>query len=216
MKTNHFLCIPIILFILALSFRVEAAPVTWSSESYSVYSWGVNTGGFDSASGSTLPVSSLVDLNLYGDYEYAYAEITAASMYIETIAGGMTGHSEAHAGASGTFFAVEPYFVFTYDFTEGGNTPTSQGISITDVTDSTTLFSQNYFDSSDSITVPTALNHEIHVSFGMTSAIGVCCGQGEKSSQGTLNYSMAVVPEPVSTILFITGGAVLAVRRFFG
>jgi hypothetical protein len=63
------------------------------------------------------------------------------------------------------------------------------------------------------ILVPTAAGHDIEVQFGAKAAASAYFA-GDQRESVTLNYSVAVVPEPLSTILFITGGAVFAGRRY--
>ncbi len=122
-------------------------------------------------------------------------------------AGGFSGgcganHSTAIAEFEGTYTANYSIFKFTYDYASGYGT--SGGIYVKNLSTSTVLLDQS-FGSLETLYAQTSIGDEIIVKFDITSAN--CCNKG---GSATLNYNMAVVPEPISAILFLTGDTLLA------
>jgi hypothetical protein len=62
------------------------------------------------------------------------------------------------------------------------------------------------------VEVPTIAGNEIAVDFGAKASAST--EWDAQSENVRLNFSMAVTPEPVSSILFVTGGILLAGRGY--
>ncbi len=197
-----FLCLPL----------VSAADVVpWDTESYRAFAqedvWYFTS---DEQIGTVLPLNASVDETCLGGYAVADSQITSTSMFVAS--GGASGgcganHSTAIAEFEGTYTANNPLFQFSYDYTSDYGS--LGGIYIANLTTSTILLNQS-FGSSEILYVQTAIGDEIFVQFDLTSA--TCCDGG---STATLDYNMAVAPEPISSILFVAGGTLLAGRRYF-
>lgn len=212
------------LFIVSFSmpFAVRADVVPWNTEVYEVYTWAGAYGGpgfSDEDTGPPLPISAYSE-DYYDDYGYlnfatAAAEITDTTMSV-SLDRRSDGLNYANTSFSGNYTAVNSYFIFSYDFSHylGEAIPYRHFlyIDIKDLTTSTTLHLSDNYAGSDVLYIPTTVGNEIDVYFrfgtGMTNRY---------KYSDTLTYSMsssAVVPEPVSSILFITGGSLLAGRRY--
>ncbi|MBI4688419.1 MAG: hypothetical protein HY756_11720 [Nitrospirae bacterium] len=153
------------------------------------------------------------------------------------------GWANSWAGFYGTFHATEPsIFMFSYDldyFIElagfrnqsAANDLSLGWLNVIDLTNNKTfLHNSRWFDKqekitgrgsyffeaghlSDTISVPITAGHDIGVSFGIKQ-IALVRDKGEAVSNLSLSYNTAVAPEPVSSILFLTGGALLAGRQY--
>jgi hypothetical protein len=137
-----------------------------------------------------------------------------------------TGHLHADASGytafSGTYIANLPYFVFSYDYfinpEPESRKPFSFTIEVNDITTLTNLFSYTInegevSEESGAYYIPTPVGDNISVEFKLTLGHGGSDTYGGRSSY--VNYNMTtVVPEPLSSILFITGGALLAGRLY--
>jgi hypothetical protein len=223
MKRNILFSI-LILFIVFFSmpFSVGAAVVTWNTEVYTAQTWAGVYGGpgmSDVATGPPLPISAYSE-----DYYFdgtdpnlatAYAEISDTTMYLsfDYLHDGL---NLGNASFSGTYTAVDPYFIFSYDFSYVWGPPSSVYghflyIDIQDLTTSTTLHLSDNKAGSDVLYIPTPVGNEISVNFIFGPHYA-----NRHSYSDTLTYSMssAIVPEPVSSILFISGGTLLAGRRY--
>jgi hypothetical protein len=108
----------------------------------------------------------------------------------------------AYSGASftGTFSSAMPFFLFDYSL---DNTVGMTSLYVKD--NGTEIYNEFLLSGSHTVAIPITAGNTIEVGFG----------QGSYMSDSTLNYSMAVVPEPVSLTLFIVGGATLGFRRFW-
>ena len=139
----------------------------------------------------------------------AFSSITTSVMQIS--ADRVTTVAGAEALFLGTFYSSQPYFAFTYNLTSDG---TTNWLRVDDLTDSSSLFDQNLSDGSSTIYVPVISGHEIQVDFGLSGGFYTLAPLAQGSKNATMSYSMAVVPEPISSILFIVGGATLGFRRY--
>lgn len=142
----------------------------------------------------------------------AASTVSTADMQVSTGANAccdLVGYSNAIASFVGSYTAATPYFQFTYSYT--GNIDEAFDNAwfwVNDLTMGTNLYSLGLGAfSSNTISVSTPLGHIIEVSYGqeMDSTYG--------GRTNTLSYSTAVVPEPISSILFVTGGTLFAGRR---
>lgn len=124
------------------------------------------------------------------------------------------GYSEGYASFSGTYSANDSYFVFSYDYLLTG--PFMFNITITDLTTSANLFSQNISspkDEAGTYYIATPIGNNIGVDFSLI--LNRTHWDGWATS--TVGYSMntaPVVPEPISFILFLTGGLTLFGSRY--
>ena len=123
--------------------------------------------------------------------------------------------SESDAEFNGRYIANDPYLMFQYDYTAP-----SFGwfnLSVSEYRNNVlyqSLYTVSFINesSSNTIFVPTTIGSDIKVQFD----IAVLTDRNQTVPRtSTLNYSMssAVAPEPVSSILFVTGGTLLAGRR---
>lgn len=224
MKTKLFLSITtIMLSALSLSFSAEADQIQWTTEAYTAYAKAQECCVFpfneETVYGPPLPITAFVSYEVTYDFQYGYGEagstITSSTMDVGAIGYTLFGiHSTSYATFSGTYRAYDPLFLFSYDYTQDPIGPYSFYLEVQDVTDSSILYSQSYASSSsDVIYVPTALNHDISVSFGVHMSGGAETTHSASASL-TYNMSTSVAPEPISSILFITGGSLFTMRRF--
>lgn len=111
----------------------------------------------------------------------------------------------ASAEFDGTYVATDPYFRFQYGFTEAG---ADLSIDVWNNTTYSSIFNQSFNSAStDTLLLPTPVGDEIRVRFKLSAF--------NDNASGNLDYAMsAVAPEPVSSILFLTGGGVLMGSRF--
>ena len=187
--------------IFGFSMEAHADPVPWSNERY--------IAGADGVAGYGSPPYVLRVLN-----GFSRSVVSSYHLLIESGA-----HYWVYAVFQGEYTAANPMFQFTYGlssydphsgvFYDGAYAPDggfSFGLNVYDLTDSIILYSGLPPDNSDIINVSTPVSHDISVSFSMEFS----------GANGTaiLHYSTAVVPEPVSSTLFVIGGATLGFRQW--
>ena len=167
--------------------------------------------------------------NLGGDaYGYAYTEVTGTFIADDGFFnfGYDYGYTIAARGIDEAAYAENKAqaFLQVYDNTTGSflfndylinNEITATGNEFNTYTDS----------GADMLSIPIAssIGHEIQVLFWadyMGKSQGYACAGNSRCDENasfSINYNMdvaPVVPEPVSSILFLSGGATLAVRRY--
>lgn len=204
MKTRTIISIIAIAIVLGImpSGAHAAAGIPWLTEYYYVYADGDDGTGYisvtDSATSSLdLPLSAVAG-DGSGCLE-SMSTITSTTMDVRAYAGMECSMPSAGASFSGTYSATLPSFVFNYSLDNG------YGMTSLSVTDGGTEVFNNFLSSgTHSVVIPVTVGNTIEVGFG----------QGANYSDTTLNYEMAVVPEPVSSTLLLLGGATLGVRRF--
>jgi len=211
------LVIMVITFLLTIPVVVTAAAVPWSSQSYSVWAKAYATGDFDSATGAT-SASALVDSYCcVSGYEYGYSHADGSLLEVGTSTQGSYAYSQAYAEFTGTYFASDPTLLFSYDLTrtyKGAVVGNWGTILIEDKSASSTLYSwAGLLSDSDLISIPTTIGNEIYMSISMEASATSGSRGWEEVNSATLNYTTAVAPEPISSILFVTGGSLLAGRR---
>jgi hypothetical protein len=211
---KSFFSIIIYFFIIhCLSPGVHAGEVPWSYENYSTSiavgdDFLINLYDSDSASGPPLPISAHASWEsiVYPGWEMnAYSGISAATMYIECNPLRCTGKNTF----TGNYIADNPFFLYEYNYESPYFVPYS--IEVINVTTATSLFLfHTAYSDSDIFYIPTPVGDEIRVHISMVMPEHI------SGLDATLNYSMSttpVVPEPVSSTLFIIGGAALGFRR---
>jgi hypothetical protein len=209
-------------FLLLLPVMANAESVPWTTEVYTagVSSMGVNR---DIQYGPPLPISASFSYSPTGGIENTGSS-TISSTYMDVDAFSFNADYRVSAEAKllGTYIApaADPFFQFTYD---GYYTSVDPGyisehyawLTITDLSTSTVLYDNSSLtldNNTYTIEVPTIAGNEIEVNFGAkVYASRFIYSQTENVR---LNYSTAVAPEPISSILFVTGGTLLAGRRF--
>jgi len=207
----------VITFLLTLPMLAGAAAVPWSSQSYSVWARAYTAGDFDSSSGAS-SVSALVDSYCCdGGWEYGYSHANDLLLEVAASTQGVYAYSQAYAEFKGTYTASDSTFLYSYDLTRnysGAVVGNWGSILIQDKTASSTLYSwSGLLSDSDEISIPTTVGNEIYVNLSMeATATSGSLGFPEVNS-ATLSYTTAIAPEPISSILFITGGTLLAGRR---
>lgn len=211
---------------LILPVMAEASDVSWTSESYRAYAYAEeNNPQQEEVFGPPLPISA----NAYDFIVDADSTVTASSIVVGVNRDATYGFLDPHyANAlgefAGTYTATAAYFLFSYSYDYfNGTSPSTAGnrfwISVDDMTTSSNLYSKNVsFSSSTSsgpqnIYLDTVFGNQISVNFGIEAE--TIWGSGPDDWGGvSLSYNTAVVPEPISSILFVTGGSLLAGRRF--
>jgi len=208
----------VIISLLFLPVLIDAAAVPWNSQTYSVWVRAYTTGDIDSASGLYSASAFLDSYCCSGGWEYGSSYADGSLLDVTATSQGVYASSQAFAEFEGTYIAHDPFFLFSYDLirnhSEGviGNWGT---ILIQDETTLSTLFSwEGLFSDSDVLSIPTKIGNEIYVNFSIDAYAGSGVIGLPEVNSATLNYTMSVVPEPISSILFITGGGLLAGRRF--
>ncbi|RJO61644.1 hypothetical protein C4544_02235 [candidate division WS5 bacterium] len=208
----------VITLLLTLPMLAGAAAVPWSSQSYSVWTRAYTAGDYDSSSG-LLSASALVDSNCCSDgWEYGYGNANGSLLEVAASTQGAYAYSQAYAEFKGTYIASDPTILYSYDLTRnysGAVVGNWGSILIQDMTASSTLYSwAGLLSDSDTITIPTTVGNEIYVNLSIeATATSGSLGVPEVNS-AALSYTTAIAPEPISSILFITGGTLLAGRRF--
>ncbi|NOZ68798.1 MAG: hypothetical protein GXP46_06045 [Deferribacteres bacterium] len=210
-----------------------AAEVPWSYEWYRAYAYGASYLHFDvfdeATDEATGPVPPLNAEVTDADDFFFHGRSNIESSYMETLAGAKgTGHFGGGAYASAEFWgrytADMPFFVISYDYDYSIYDPDSGPLSeawlkIDDLTEPGNLFDGTFALSPDAtgsgvLYIPIPVGHELEVYFGISSLAPSESTSYSTYSQLALNYNMAVTPEPVSSLLFLAGGATLAMRYY--
>lgn len=205
----HLMLCTVMLLLPAIASAIEA-PV-WTTESYRAYAYTAYIDGSDAQSneafGPPLPVSASQSMGITSANSY----IDSTYMTVFATSGSTSEKSNAIAEFTGSYTAADPYFIFSYSFRDILDWSTASGwITITDTDSSTVLYDYAFTDrDTGTISVDTPYGHNIEVNFG-TSAYA---HPFDSIEDGRLDYAMAVAPEPMSMILFTTGGLMLAGRR---
>jgi hypothetical protein len=207
------LFITLFISLFLISSIVGADVVPWTTEQYTAEANG------NMSYGPPFPVVSGASVGSNN----SFVQILPTEMYVKAKSFNSGAYFWAYADFYGTYTASSsnPYFLFTYD-----GTYTTQGwgytqihdawLEVKDITSNTTLYNDTQLaldGNSRLIYIPTISGHEISVAFGARAAADCYIGCTQEESV-SLNYAMAVVPEPVSAILFATGGVFLAGRRY--
>ncbi len=194
----------VISFLLALTLlpqMVRAESVPWSSELYRADAEAAIVHELPDISvdiGPPFPVEAYVLQGNKADpfYAEAYSYIDASTMFTSfNAAFTHTNYPYLYAKASfaGSYIANHPDFMYSFEYT-AQITNSRSWITVEDLAESQTLFSESFSDDSSGIFyISTPIGHEISVSFGIESL-------------GSLTYNMAVrpvVPEPVSSTLWV-------------
>jgi len=194
--------------------------VSWDTQQYTAYA----SNGSSNQTSYGVPSLAHVGSKFSQPYREATAEITDTSMYAFAYLWAADGNVAARSDFSGTYTAQAdtPLFQFTYsllfnnyNFTQHTypSADNSAWLTVYDVTDNATLYSNNALSLTSNpsvISVATMANHSISVNFGVESDY---YSEGSGGEALTLSYGTAVAPEPISSILFVTGGTFLAGRR---
>ena len=217
MKMNNFKRISaistIMLILLLLPVIASASTVPWISETYTAYA----CASTDSPAGSEEGCYGSFESYVYGpplpisnsettQYSGGNSSITNSDMTVYSHQGWADERAVGMAEFSGTYIATsEYYFLFTYELS--GNS--DAWLTVTDETSGTILgdYTLQQTSSPLKIGIYTTHDHLIAVDFGIEAINGY-------GRSGTLSYSTAVAPEPISSTLFIVGGATLGFRRF--
>ncbi|MBI4683616.1 MAG: hypothetical protein HY755_00265 [Nitrospirae bacterium] len=204
----------LLLMLAVISFPIypliaEADSITWIDQSYNV---GARVRVLDSSgnpSYTSAGDSGLPPLHIFlqGTYSYDYAEswIHNENSFEVLSAGAST----ASASFSGNYTAILPILQLDYIMTDISG---SLGFRVDDITTGTSLFNTTFGSLSHTtdtgiVQVNTLIGHEISVS---TSGRG----SGSFNVYYSSSTPVPVAPEPISSILFVTGGTLLAGRRY--
>jgi hypothetical protein len=227
MKTTRFKIlssvIMVVISLCSMPLMAIADTVPWSSELYIANASSLSAG--TPVYGPPLPISDSYTLPS-SPANTSSSTITTTNMEVQS-----TGFSTdlpvwARASFSGTYIApaVNTLFQFTYDGTFTSLYPSTSSaryawLTVDDVTTGTVLYDNSSLALDGSVNyigVSAIAGHEISVDFGAYSKSYVAPGSaiGPNYEKVSLNYSTAVAPEPISSILFLTGGTLLAGRRF--
>jgi len=195
-----------LIFMLALilfPLSIKAAPVPWDSTTYSVSAiigeHFIDAYDSDVDSGSAPPVSAFA--SYFGSP--ALSEMTESTIHMACSVWIGAPRCQTIASFTGNFIANDSLFAFS-------SSGYMNNLMVENVTASTTLFDQ-FYSGSDTLFIPIQIGDEISVSFTRDTGEHI---YHEGSFDFTDTYSMSVVPEPISSTLFIVGGATLGFRRF--
>lgn len=198
---------------------LAASEPDWNNRYYEVHVY--TEGDEDSATG-TPPLGVTLE-----GYSRAISRITSEDSVDSIYVGAWTTEDElsvigiAMALYSGDFTAEVDTFDFWYSFSYDNGGSTLYGhLRVRDVDTATTLYEDwLFFDKSYDSEVSSFWDHiEVPVTIGNNIEVVLSAGADAFSPEEgslTLSYSTAVIPEPISSILFVTGGAVLAGRRYW-
>ncbi len=203
-------------------------PVPWTSE---IYRAGVEGAFFDYWSptlsdakyGPPLPITAYIAVESYFQtgYHYSYSTITSSFIGIDNYR--LNGEYDAYGAASfwGIYTSTPdaPIFELTYSYLYGGSSVWSTNsyvwLMVNDETNRSELYDNELPEGLNVISIPTIPEHTISVALLVRRELpeGAIDWPGEEDASAILTYNMGVVPEPISSILFITGGTLLAGRR---
>lgn len=218
MKIKLFSTIIVYSMIVLLPIMAVAAAVPWTSESYRSYSLvSVQDGGSDSDEmlSSSPPVSASAFWSESIGGGSVYTEMTSTSItYSGDLYADMFEETKGTNTAEflGTYTATSPYFLFSYD-----NVPSSYNflnLTVKDMITSSYLYNGDIRGTGDLMISTIAGNNiEVAFNFSMTHVAGPT-RLNNITWGDTMTYGMTtIVPEPISSILFVTGGTLLAGRR---
>lgn len=217
---NLLLTTVVVVSVFMLSSMAFAEAISWTTQQYRAYADvaypSEESYAIDEKFGPPLPLSAQAEIWSIRAFSNV-SDSTISAGFIDLVTAGLD-YARATGSFSGTYNAVFPYFQFYYDYT------LSQYISLSlNVTDSTTGASlydwsisgaiyPNVLQDTDTIYVATPVGHDISTALSVNAIKGIT---PPATFSGNVSYGMAaVVPEPISSILFVTGGALLAGRRF--
>ncbi len=221
--------ITIILALFLISRVAGAVQVPWSYEWYRAYADGyavLHGGGdewlTDETTGPAPPLYAEVE-DYTGDAFRAWSTIETSLMETYAYIGGyeLIG-TDAYATGEfrGQYTADRPFFKISYDYiyysfhSQTDTVYSKAWLKIDDLTNPENLFDGTFELSSNTgsgvLTIPVPVGHELEVNFGINSRSSTRWDSGHLS----FNYNMAVTPEPVSSVLFLSGGATLAIGYF--
>jgi len=230
MKTRFFLCVIVItISFFSLTPAGGAYTVPWLSQSYESFAAAgedlvdpdcvtYNMCSIMQTFGPPLPISASAAYDSGIKDTTAYSEITASTMLLQWYRPDYYFRAKADARFTGNYIAAYDYFVFSFsDFVWGSYLgDNSAYVTVKDISTSATLLNEylpDFGSPHGTYYIPTIAGDEIEVSLWLTT--GEMAGFGNPySGTYSISYSMSVVPEPVSSILFITGGTLFAGRRF--
>lgn len=183
-----------------LPLAANAADISWATEYYYAYSYADNDSVVTDLSDSAtsyldLPISVVAAPG--EDCTESWATFGVSTLETRAYA---TSPCEAHSGAyfTGTFLSTMPTFKFDYTL---DNMVGMTQLWVND--NSKEVFNEFLSAGSNTITIPINVGNTIEIGFG----------QGANNSNTTMNYAMSVAPEPISSVLFVTGSAILGFRQ---
>jgi hypothetical protein len=212
-----------------VSVKAEAAPVNWNSEYYEAYASSLVGSTFDEDTQIGPPLPLLAEsyargyVNCCSAFLGVSSSLSATSMAISYNGIHGANHASGYTEFSGNYTADNSFFVFSYDYGSIFDTfsvvTSSLFIDVTDLSTSTSLFTETItapYTESGAYYIETPIGNNIGVNFRLElDASDIWTGGHDYGS--SVGYSMttsAVAPEPISSILFIAGGAMLFGRRY--
>jgi hypothetical protein len=87
-------------------------------------------------------------------------------------------------------------------------------LTVNSLTSGTNLIDTSLTTGSDAIIVALPYGHNIEVFYGIEVSAAPPMSKTGGFRDATLSFTTSVVPEPISSVLFITGSMLLAGRRF--
>ncbi len=215
---NYLFTILCAVIVVSFTIMADADTVSWTSEQYTATARAFAS---DVQYGPPLPVSaSYVWSSFASNHSESlitntYMDVSAQSSSLEYYLWGTAEFLGSYISSANT-----PLFQFTYDgyfssVNPGYASEHYAWLTVTDLTSSTVLYndaSLSLDSSTHTIEISTIAGHEIEVYFG---AKALAAREFSTQTENVrLNYSTAVAPEPISSILFVTGGTLLAGRRY--
>lgn len=196
MKIKLSVLFVLLITIIAFPAMSNASDVPWTSNYYYLDFWG---GPDATVLEGPLPVES-------SSY-WHYGLVNDSSMDLR-IYSKDTGVDALFAGQ---YNSDNSYLLFQYTLAGGYGNPLNYAkFSVRQ--DQNYLYNDFLAVGSNTISVPTSIGSDLVVSIELAGFSGA-----SSNSIKTLNYNMftsAVAPEPISSILFVTGGTLLAGRRY--
>ena len=202
-----------ILSILCLPLIAGAAAIPWTQAEYQTYATVYNDvfWDFDENVGPSFPLSAYYNYdNGFGTYGTASSNITESHMDVQASSYEMI--SGADAIFIGRYTGTSDLFQFVYDVNTG-NYPL--WFSVYDYTTSSNIYDYQLSTGSGVLSLNTPVGHDLQIDVILSAGVD-SSNQGPTTDNASLNYNMSLLsaPEPISSILFITGGTLLAGRRF--
>ena len=204
-------------FLLFLPIMSSAADISWMTEQYTAgvsYDLGSRRlygGDLATGTSASLPISASVNENGV----ILTSSITSSTMDVSWALNTFPGLGtilESAAYFDGTYIASDPYFIFSSSAPEytDPSAPYTAHLTVRDTTNNNSILFGDFIFGSQSLNIATTTGHLIDVSI----QLGTSYPSLQNSASLAYSMSTAVAPEPISSILFVTGGALLAGRRF--
>jgi hypothetical protein len=217
-----FLTISVVMILLFIPIAAFAQ-IQWNTQQYTAFAYGFEHDGYDPGPvtqyGPPLPVSASANYSSKFVYFDVNSTITNSTIDLHVYKCGSLCEANVSAEFLGTYTATSSSPLFQFDYSLAGDVSgrisRNYFLTVYDLTDSTSIYSNSALQFSNTpvtINVPTTAGHEISVNFKLSNYFGTYAYP--ETNNTSMTYNMAAAPEPISSILFVTGGTLLAGRRY--